>query len=437
MIWFYRFLFPFVFLVGLPFYLRRILRRGGYRERFGDRFGAFAAPSRKEGPTIWIQAVSVGEVLAIEPVLRRLRDSLPSANLFLTTTTSTGFGLLKEKPGLADWTGYFPLDFWPISARAWRKLKPDLCVLMEGELWPEHLEQARQRSVPVILANGRLSDRSFRCYSAAGLIGRWPFRMLSSILASSTHDEERLRKMAPFVPIALSGNLKFDVDFPPRPEGAARRDDFKALGIPLTEGPLPLLLLGSSTWPGEEALLTRVLRRLVNEGIDSRLLIVPRHAERRREVVEALESCGLPIALRSRGESFSHDTPILIADTTGELRYFTSLSDIAFIGKSIPPNDGGQTPIEAAAFGVPMVYGPAMTNFKAVCRSLEECGAALRKETIEEIEDTLVSLGKDAVKRSAMSASGISWHRSNRGAVDRTVAAITEMFGGSAATSVG
>lgn len=427
MIWLYRILFPFAFLIGLPFYARRIIRRGGYRERFADRFGSFEAPAaRKPGPTIWFQAVSVGEILAIEPVLRRLRKQLPDSNLYLTTTTSTGFKLLSEKPGLADWSGYFPLDFWPVSRRTWRKLKPDLCVLMEGELWPEHLEQARIRNVPVLLVNARLSDRSFKRYMAAGPIGRWPFGMVSKVLSSSKEDTERLRRIAPSrVEIETSGNLKFDVDFPPRPIGEDREVEFAKTGLVKTGDPLPFLLLGSSTWPGEEKLLARVLQKLLAEGVDARLLIVPRHAERRKDVAAVVEAAGLAYGLRSVDGPTAPDRPVTIADTTGELRYFSSLADLAFIGKSLPPNEGGQTPIEAAAYGVPIVYGPAMTNFKAACRSLEECGAALRKETPQEIEETLLALAMDPERRRAMGERAVSWHQANRGAVSRTVSAVS------------
>lgn len=429
MIWLYRFLFPVAFLVGLPFYARRILRRGGYRERFGDRFGSFEKPSRRPGPTVWFQAVSVGEVLAIAPVLGRVRAQLPEANLYVTTTTSTGFGLLQDRPNAADWTGYFPLDFWPVSRRTWKKLQPDLCVLMEGELWPEHLYQARAHGVPVLLVNARLSDRSFKRYRKLGKIGRWPFGMLSRVLASSPQDADRFRQITPGIRIDSMGNLKFDVEFPPRPKGYARQTEFRDLGlIKEDSSSLPLLLLGSSTWPGEEKLLLQTLKELLNRQIDARLLLVPRHAERRRDVVAAVEENGLAYTLRSVDGPCKPDHPVYIADTTGELRYFSSLADVAFIGKSLPPNEGGQTPIEAAAYGVPMVYGPAMSNFKAACRSLEECGASLPGGDAEEIHDTLINLATHAEVRDRIGAKAVAWHHANRGAVERVAGAILNCF---------
>ncbi len=430
MIWLYRCLFPLAFLVGLPFYARRMLKRGGYRQRFGDRFGfAPTPPPRRDGATLWFQAVSVGEVLAIEPVVRRLRTEHPDANLYLTTTTSTGFALLNTRDTGADWTGYFPIDFAPASTRFWRRLRPDLCILMEGELWPEHLHQACRRAVPVLLVNARLSDRSFRRYRALGPLGRGMFGMVSRILAASSEDAGRIRSIAPAaVEVETSGNLKFDVEFPPRPVGPARTAELRTLGLCENADEPPLLLLGSSTWPGEEEVLCRVLDQLLRTGTAAKLLLVPRHAERRADVCASVERSGLAFSLRSTDGPADPENPVYIADTTGELRRFTALADLAFIGKSLPPNDGGQTPIEAAAYGVPMVYGPGMTNFKAACRGLEAADAALRCETSENTAETLLELARDPGRRKEISDNAVRWHQANRGAVERTVAAIGAMI---------
>ena len=154
MLWLYRILFPFVALVLAPGYLLRMRRRGGYRANFAQRFGALPAlpPKRTGVPRVWLQAVSVGEMLAIGPILEGLRRD--GAEVYLTTTTSTGYRLAQEKyAGLVLGIGYFPLDWWPFSARAWRRLAPDLVILTEGERWPEHLQQARRRGVPVVSIN--------------------------------------------------------------------------------------------------------------------------------------------------------------------------------------------------------------------------------------------------------------------------------------------
>ncbi len=428
MIWIYRLVFPFFFLLSLPYYLGRMLKRGGYGERFGERFGFVADPGpHPDGPTIWIQAVSVGEVLAIQPVIQELKKKIPSARVFLTTTTSTGFKLARDKVAGADRIGYFPLDFWPISRRVWQHFRPDLCVLMEGELWPEHLYRARKRGVPVVLVNARLSDRSFRRYLKTGCFRNLVFRPLSRIAAASDEDAERLRRLAPpTVPVEVSGNLKFDVDFPPRPEGEERRIVLESMGLCKRGEDTKLILLGSSTWPGEERMLCRVLRQIIDAGIAARLVLVPRHAERRQEVLDAIQNEKLTASVRSKQERCNPEHPVYLADTTGELRMFTALADLAFIGKSLPPNEGGQTPIEAGAYGLPMVYGPRMTNFKAACRGLEEKGGAIRAETEKEAEEALLHLALDPTARKSLARHSRSWHQENRGSVARTVRILCE-----------
>jgi len=429
MIWFYRLLFPVLFLIGLPYYLSRTLRRGGYGERFWDRFGFPPYPEQKRsGPTVWIQAVSVGEVLAIEAVISKLRKTNPNLKIILTTTTSTGFKLAREKISTVDLVAYFPLDFWPVSQRVWNRFRPDFCLLMEGELWPEHLHQAKKRKVPVFLVNARLSDRSYRRYQKSGYLGRWLFRSLSGIVASSEEDAERLRNVGgPDCPVSVSGNLKLDVEFPPKSTGDARKAEFFKQGLTADkEDELPLLLLGSSTWPGEEEVLCQAFREILEHKIPARLVIIPRHAEKRQQVIEAIQSNGFELSTRSVDGPCAEGRSIYLADTTGELRYFTSLADLAFIGKSLTPHEGGQTPIEAGAYGIPMVYGPHMSNFKAACRGLEEKGAAIRTETAEDTKKSLLALALDKTRRERMREASLAWHCENRGSVDRLVNVLLE-----------
>jgi 3-deoxy-D-manno-octulosonic-acid transferase len=190
--------------------------------------------------------------------------------------------------------------------------------------------------------------------------------------------------------------------------------------------------LGSSTWPGEEELLAGVVSELLAEGTSAKLLLVPRHAERGDEIAALLGRRGLPFSRRSTEGPADPANPVYLADTTGELREFTALADLAFVGKSLPPNEGGQTPIEAGGCGVPVVYGPRMSNFKAACQGLETAGAALRCADAEEVRATLLRLARDPEERARLSRRGREWHAANRGAVDRTVDAILAETGPSA-----
>lgn len=429
MIWLYRILFLPVFIVVFPFYLRHMLKRGGYGKDFSHRMGGIPAlpPKQKGVPRIWIQAVSVGEIQAVEPIVKRFFEQ--KFEVVLTTTTSTAYKILNEKylPWLTR-GGVFPFDFWPFSRRAWNKINPDLVVLMEGELWPEHLTQAQRRKVPVVLLNGRLSDRSFRRYSKYKRFAHWLFKKLDCVLASTPEDAERFAKVGvPVERITMTGSLKFDVSCEPRLDIDALRAVRRSLGF--GDRTDTRVLIGASTWPGEEALMLKVFEMLVKHaGVDWRLLLVPRHAERREEIVKLLEAQPESWLMRSREREAKQPVRIALADTTGELRTLVQASDLAFIGKSLPPNDGGQTPIEAAVFGVPMVYGPNMTNFRPICASLEKAKASVRADDAESVARELFRLAGDADARNALSQASEAWHAANRGAARRSIERIEALM---------
>lgn len=433
MIWLYRILFLPLLLLTLPRFLRRMWRRGGYGRDFGHRFGA--SPRIPRGPgvrRIWIQAVSVGELLAVEPVLVRL-GSDPSVEVYLTTTTSTGYALAQERyRHRVAGVGYFPLDFWWCSRRAWNRIGPDCVVLMEGELWPEHLHRARTRRVPALLINARMSDRSYRRYRWVPSLARRVLRNLTRIMASSPQDQQRFRELAGAGPvIETAGNLKVDRELDPLLSAEAIAGLRNELGFGGDGADRPVVLLGSSTWPGEEEILIDVFRRLRREGRPVRLLLVPRHAERRSEIRILLQRQGGDFrwALRTEmGASGGATEPvdIHVADTTGELVRLTQAADIVFVGKSLPPHTEGQTPVEAAAIGKPILLGPGMSNFRAIVEQLEASGAARRVAHAEEIHEAVISLLDHPALATQAAASGSAWHAAHRGAVDRVVAAIRE-----------
>jgi 3-deoxy-D-manno-octulosonic-acid transferase len=435
MIWLYRLLFVPLLLVLLPYYLWRMRRRGGYGENFRQRFGGTdvlpaKSPARKR---VWLQAVSVGEMLAVGPLLEAMqREGL--AEVYLTTTTSTGYKLAKEKYGaLTIGIGYFPLDFWPFSVRAWNRVQADLCILMEGERWPEHVHQAAARGVPVLAVNARLSDRSYRrSLQFASLL--WPLsRGITRVLCAGKQDAQRFRAIGfPEEKLLTTGNLKLDVTIPvlASAEVAQLR---RELGL----GQDGLILLGSSTWAGEEAALLEALQAARARGLPVSLLLVPRHAERREELRGLLEKSGLKFHFRStgpyfakalQGEPASGRVDVAVGDTTGELRKFTQLADVVFVGKSLAPHDGGQTPVEAAMLGKPILHGPHMTNFRDIVRTLTEAGAVRRVETHAELVTAAVSLLQDTMQRGHLAAAARSWADANRGATERTLAVIRELL---------
>jgi 3-deoxy-D-manno-octulosonic-acid transferase len=424
LIWIYRLLFPFVLLATAPYYLWRMRRRGGYGDGFWHRFGLPPRlPARRPGVRrVWLQAVSVGEMLAVEPIVLALEAD--GIEVMLTTTTSTGYRvavdrLLAHVCGIA----YFPMDWMPFSSRAWARISPDLAIVTEGERWPEHMNQAKARGVPVLCINARISDRSFRRLRRFPVAAAFVLDGMTRILAGSAQDARRFREMGyPADRITVTGNIKLDVKIPRLDEGGRAKLRLE-LGLP----PGRLVLLGSSTWPGEEAALVDALLAARSKGVDCSLLIVPRHAERRAEIEKLLKATGLSLHMRSRGAS-PGAVDVAVGDTTGELRAMTQLADVVFVGKSLSPHTEGQTPVEAAALGRPILFGPGMGNFRSIARDLLERGAARSVADAAGLCEQAAALLQDPAQRDLFSAAAASWRGENGGAVDRTLAAILGEF---------
>lgn len=421
MLWLYRFLFIPALLLLSPRYLRRMKKRGGYRENFSHRFGGHPPlPAKRTGvKRVWLQAVSVGEMLAIAPLLKALhRDG---TEIYLTTTTSTGYRqAVDHYAELTVGIGYFPIDWWPFSARAWRRLAPDLVILTEGERWPEHMRQATRHGVPVLCINARLSDRSFRRMKLFGPAAHLMVDGITRLLACSPEDATRFRQLGLAAgKIVTTGNIKLDVTIP-----RLAANDLVQLRRELGLGD-GFVLLGASTWPGEEAALIATLQLVRERGLRCTLLLVPRHAERRFEVEQLLRAAGMKFHLRSRGAA-PGEVDVAVGDTTGELRKFAQLADLVFVGKSLPPHTEGQTPVEAAALERPILFGAGMGNFRAISRDLLARGAAAEVANAAALPALAVDLLSDANRRAVLATAAGQWQRDNAGAVGRTLAIIRE-----------
>lgn len=412
-------------LLSAPYYGWRMLRRGGYGLDFSHRFGLQKdlPPVAAGKKRVWIQAVSVGEIEAIAPLVDLLCES-GKVEVVLTTTTSTGYAVLRNK--YADkilYGGIFPFDFFPFSRSAWRRIKPDAVVLMESELWPEHLHTAKSKKVPAMLVNARMSDKSFRRYSCVPYLARRLLDKLSLIAVSGEIDFSRFISLGanPRKTIC-TGNLKFDTRPAAMLDENGKLDLRKQLGFNADS----FVLLGSSTWPTEEEMLLKAAEKIRASGIDCRLLLVPRHAERRAEIIELIKN--LPHCVRSREKQARDGTLVYLADTTGELRTLTQIADLAFIGKSLPPNEGGQSPIDCAASSVPMVYGSHMSNFRRICQTLEESAAAVKVANADAAVSEIVRLAKNKNARTALAESAKKWHDSNIGAAKRDFDAVMKIL---------
>ncbi|MCH2036542.1 MAG: 3-deoxy-D-manno-octulosonic acid transferase [Puniceicoccaceae bacterium] len=423
MILFYRLIFIPLVLFSLPYYLLRMCRRGGYAKDFSHRFGCFTAlPDPKpEIQRIWLQAVSVGEVLAIAPLINALQDR-GDIEIVLTTTTSTGYSEARKRyTSSVLFVGIFPIDFWLFSRLAWQRIQPNVIILTESELWPEHLHRAERKGVPTFLINARLSDRSFTRYKRLHPLAKRLLLKIEHIFAASDTDLKRFLELGsePYR-TTCTGNIKFDVAVP----STLSNDEKAALKMALGFDENDLILVGSSTWPGEEETLIKIHQSLLENGTTCSLLLVPRHAERGSEIAELLDAQALPWYRRSSAKPITQKVRIHLADTTGELANLSQIADLVFIGKSLSPNRGGQTPIEAAGLGKPIVMGTNMNNFKAVAHSLVHAGAGQYVANFEELHKKCVALLNDPFTLTKMSNAAQAWHKKNQGSSQRIAESI-------------
>ena len=434
MIYLYRLLFPIGFLIGFPRYLRRMLRRGGYGKNFSYRLGLWPRlPQKPKGVRrIWIQAVSVGELLALGSLLRLLSKD-DSIEIVLTTTTSTGYQVALDRYGEITLTiGPFPLDFLLCSRWAWNRIKPDLAVMVDSELWPEHMQQARNRGVAVVVVNARLSNRSYRRLSKVSCFRKLLLPKELQVVASSQKEAEKWRQLG-ISPdhLETSGNLKFDH----QPEvvldemaKAALREEF-GFSSSKESSVRPIVILGASTWPGEEEALLRFLKKKEDEGTALRLVLAPRHAERGDELALLLQDQSLPWKRRSNGEGEGKDDArVYLADTTGELSRLVQAADLVFIGKTLGPDQGGQNPVEAASCGIPVIFGPNTQNFSEMCGTLAEAGAGIRVQDEEELQLALAELVDDKAKRTAMGEAARKWKKDHEGATEITGSKLLQLL---------
>lgn len=431
MIFLYRILFLPLLLLSAPYYLYRMCKRGGYGRDWKHRLGDYkdSVPARANRKRVWIHAVSVGESLAVKPMIDRLlQDS--QIEVILSTTTSTAYQLISEwKIGDRFFYCIFPIDFWLFSKRAWNHLQPDLMLLAEGELWGEHLHQATQRKVPVCLINARLSDRSYQRYQKISIARNFLLSKLTAIYCQSSQDEERFSSLLNNnTNVHTLGNLKLDVvSHQSSSEDKAKL--YQELGFIEQDQPITVLL-GSSTWPGEEELFLQIfpqLREKFADKIDLRLLLVPRHAERRKEIIQLLEKTPYPYHVRSSGTLASPETLVTLADTTGELGTLTQIADLVVIGKSFPPHTEGQTPVEAAQVGKAIICGPSMSNFRVITRSLLESQAILQSSP-DQLSAHIEELLSDDQNRQQLGTQAAAWARSHQGSTDRHLTKIAQLL---------
>jgi len=419
----YRLLFPVAFLLMLPGFASRMLRRGNYRHKFGQRFAIYSLRVRQRfagGDWLWIHAVSVGEMMMALKLADMLRENSPDLRILLSTTTSTGFALGRERKREGMELIYYPLDLGPIVRRALNVIRPRQLVLVDKDLWPNMVSECYRRGIPVSIVNARVSPRSERRFLKWK---RWVgpiFGMLEQVCVQEPEDLERwhslgVRREA----LHCTGSLKFDFAASASSRAGEFRQLLRSIGV-TDETPI---LLGGSTFAGEEALLGRALLQLRKTVPNAFLVIVPRHVERTPEVETALKEIGLSYVLRKGLENASsvEKPDVLVVNTTGELRDWYAVATVCFIGKSIC-STGGQNPAEPVLAGKPVIFGPHMENFAALVRQFLACGGAVQVSGEAEIVAEAARLFGDSAAREKLVYAACGVLKAHEGANLRTAA---------------
>ncbi|MCE1226923.1 MAG: 3-deoxy-D-manno-octulosonic acid transferase [Geobacteraceae bacterium] len=424
-------LYRLLALAALPFALlyhwyRSISR--GRKSSFGERLGFLPLTAQKSlagQPVIWLHAVSVGEVIASRPLLKGLQRRYPEHRLLLSVTTETGRGV-ADQDRLADVVIYFPFDTHFAVCRLLDAVKPQAIAIMETEIWPVFTFEAQRRNIPLLLANGRISARSFPRYQRFAWFFRPVLQCFSGLGMQSKADLERILAIgAPEERSKVLGNLKYDIPFSPV-AGDERQQLRQGYRIPAD---LAVFCIGS-THPGEEEQLLAVYQELLKQFDHLLLVLVPRHPERTAEVETLVSGLGLPVVRRSALEQLSsccRAGMVLLVDTVGELMTLYALSDLAYVGGSLVPT-GGHNLLEPASRGIPIIFGPHMDNFQEITALTLEYGAGVQVTDRQGLLDAAADFLATPELRHVVGSNGLKLLRDSGGAVERHLAMLEEVM---------
>jgi 3-deoxy-D-manno-octulosonic-acid transferase len=420
----YNLLWPIGLLLFLPRYLVKMFRRGGYREKFGQRFGIYdrhlCARLYWKKP-IWLHAVSVGEVTIALKLSRQIRALKPDQHFVLTTTTTTGFAFANKNA--PDWIDvmYSPLDFWPIMRRAFESIRPTTIVLVEAEIWPNMVAEADARKIPIALVNARLSPRSERRFRTFRPFVAPTFRLLDRVCVQNAEDIAKWKAFGvDESKLTHVGSIKYDPeDVRVNPKVAC--ETLAGFGLEMRT-----VIFGGSTHAGEEKILAEVFRALRRDFVDLLLVVAPRHTERTAEVQRELTEMDFQVALRSQPPAIDPFLNCLLIDTTGELRDWYGVATLVFIGKSLLAR-GGQNPAEAILAGKPVIFCPHMENFAALANSLLAQGAAIQADSPTELRRTMAHLLANPDEREKMVENARRVLETHHGATARAAQVIVDL----------
>lgn len=419
-----RFLYSLLLHLALPFIAIRLYLRSrqapAYAKRIAERF-ALSLPPLKPGG-IWVHAVSVGESIAAAPMIRALMAQYPNLPITVTCMTPTGSERIQALFGGSVQHCYLPYDLPWAASRFIERVQPRLAVVMETELWPNHVHQCAKRGIPVVLANARLSERSARGYARfAGLTGPM-LRELALIAVQTETEAQRFRDLgAAPERVQVTGSIKFDLHIDP--DSTTQAEHLRQRWYANDRA----VWIAASTHAGEDEIILAAHQQLLNEQPDTLLILVPRHPERFASVYALCQQHGLATARRSLDEPVDNRVQVLLGDTMGELLRLYACADIAFVGGSLVPN-GGHNLLEPAALGKPVLSGPHLFNFQDIAAQLREAGALLEVADASTLATQVLELWQNPEQRARMRAAGLHVLKANQGALNRLLGALAHQL---------
>ncbi|CAM3674228.1 lipid IV(A) 3-deoxy-D-manno-octulosonic acid transferase [Ectopseudomonas alcaliphila] len=417
-------LYTLLLHLALPLIALRLALRArkapAYARRINERF-SLGLPAMKPGG-IWVHAVSVGESIAAAPMIRALQVRYPDLPITVTCMTPTGSERIQALFGESVQHCYLPYDLPWAAARFLDRAQPRLAVVMETELWPNHIHQCARRGIPVALANARLSERSARGYARFRKLTAPMLAELSLIAVQTQTEAQRFLDLgARPAGVEVTGSIKFDlkIDAELLQRADALRQQWQATTRPVW--------IAASTHAGEDEIILAAHRHLLGNHPDALLILVPRHPERFNSVNELCLSQGLTTRRRSTGEAVQAGDQVLLGDTMGELLFLYALADIAFVGGSLVAN-GGHNLLEPAALGKPVLSGPHLFNFLEIAAQLREAGALSEVENAAQLADRVAALLGEPGEMQRMSEAGLSVLKANQGALERLLEGLQRLL---------
>ncbi len=411
--------YTLLFYLAIPFVLLRLLIRSrkqpNYRRRWSERFGS----SKKIGiPSIWIHSVSVGETIAAIPFIKKLIKQYPQYNIHVTTTTPTGSKQVIETLGNHVSHSYLPYDTPWFIKRFIKRIQPKLCIIMETEIWPNLLVVCKQKNIPTILANARLSEKSMQGYARLGNITCDMLNQITCIACQSQSDYDHYLELGVDPQkLTITGSIKFDKSIPDdiSIKAQALRERWQ-----LQDNPV---IIAASTRNGEEAHILDAFLKVKEQHPDAFLLLVPRHIERKASIAKLCEARNLSYSYRSDQQAELFNKDILIGDTIGELLLLYAIADIAFVGGSLV-NTGGHNMLEPAALAKPIITGPHLRNFKTISKLLIEAHSQIIVHDSSELAKYLIDLidNKDLCHTTGVAAFQV--YQQNQGATTKLLTLI-------------